>query len=420
MKKFYIYVIVLLVVNNAVAQWEPMISGTTNNLHSVYFTDVNTGYAVGDSGIILKTTNGGIGWIQQNSGITDNLYSVFFTSLNTGYAVGGSVQQFGFILKTINGGANWSLVHTSDTIIGGIECAFNSVYFTDINTGYVVGGYSDAFGLHPLICKTTDGGINWTSQSSGLEIILNSVHFPVADTGYAVGGDWGTTLNCSLKTNDGGASWELLPIECQNLTSVFFTTKETGFVTGEGSQGDGGVAKTTDGGANWFWLYISWNLHAQYSIYFTDANTGYSVGSGIWKTTDGGSSWSQQFVNGGNYGINRSVYFPVSDTGYIVGWNGAILKTTNGGGYVGVNDHHQTLTTLNIYPNPASDKITIETSEISQKSYLSVYNLNGQEIIKQNISETKTTIDISNLNAGLCIVKVVDAWGVRVGKIIKE
>jgi len=37
-------------------------SGTTNTLRSVYFPmDAQTGYAVGDSGIILKTTDGGVG-----------------------------------------------------------------------------------------------------------------------------------------------------------------------------------------------------------------------------------------------------------------------------------------------------------------------------------------------------------------------
>jgi hypothetical protein len=36
------------------------------------------------------------------------------------------------------------------------------------------------------------------------------------------------------------------------------------------------------------------------------------------------------------------------------------------------------------------------------------------------ISEPKTVIDISTLNAGLYIVKVMDEQGVRIGKIIKE
>lgn len=51
--------VVLFFVNGATGQWVIQNSGTKKNLNSVFFTDVNTGYAVGDSGIILKTTNGG-------------------------------------------------------------------------------------------------------------------------------------------------------------------------------------------------------------------------------------------------------------------------------------------------------------------------------------------------------------------------
>ncbi|MBK7447377.1 MAG: hypothetical protein IPJ45_15440 [Ignavibacteria bacterium] len=42
------------------------------------------GWCLGDRGIILKTTNGGINWIQQPSGFNIDLKSVFFPSANTG------------------------------------------------------------------------------------------------------------------------------------------------------------------------------------------------------------------------------------------------------------------------------------------------------------------------------------------------
>ena len=35
-------------------------------LYSVYFTDQNTGYVVGDNGDILKSTDGGTTWTTQN------------------------------------------------------------------------------------------------------------------------------------------------------------------------------------------------------------------------------------------------------------------------------------------------------------------------------------------------------------------
>ena len=55
---------------------------------------------MGDYGTILKTTNGGENWGAQISGCSNNLYSVYFTDNQTGWAVGG----YGTILKTTNGG----------------------------------------------------------------------------------------------------------------------------------------------------------------------------------------------------------------------------------------------------------------------------------------------------------------------------
>ncbi|MBP6978428.1 MAG: T9SS type A sorting domain-containing protein [Bacteroidales bacterium] len=59
MKKLIMLLIALVGMSSAMAQWVPQNSGTTNNLNSIYFTNGNTGYAVGDFGTILKTTNGG-------------------------------------------------------------------------------------------------------------------------------------------------------------------------------------------------------------------------------------------------------------------------------------------------------------------------------------------------------------------------
>jgi photosystem II stability/assembly factor-like uncharacterized protein len=103
MKKYYVLMAALLMVSGAMAQWFPQNSGTTNNLNSVYFTDANTGYAVGDSGTIIKTNDGGDNWGIQSSGTSADLYSVQFTDSLTGYAVGDS----SIILKTIDGGENW-------------------------------------------------------------------------------------------------------------------------------------------------------------------------------------------------------------------------------------------------------------------------------------------------------------------------
>ncbi len=67
------------------------------------------------------------------------------------------------------------------------------------------------------------------------------------------------------------------------------------------------------------------------SVYFPDANTGYTVGSSglIRKTINGGSSWTSLFS--GTTQTLCSVFFMDVNTGWVAGYNGTILKTTNGG-----------------------------------------------------------------------------------------
>jgi hypothetical protein len=75
---------------------------------------------------------------------------------------------------------------------------------------------------------------------------------------------------------------------------------------------------------------------------------------------------------------------------------------------------------ISLYPNPATDKITIETYAIPTQSQLSIMNLNGQELITRTITEPKTQINISNLPNGVYFVRVTNDRTVEVGKIVKR
>ena len=75
------------------------------NILCVSYTDTNTGTAVGQSGTILRTTDGGATWTVQLSGTMNALSDVLFTDANRGMAVGAN----GTILRTTNGGATWTI-----------------------------------------------------------------------------------------------------------------------------------------------------------------------------------------------------------------------------------------------------------------------------------------------------------------------
>jgi hypothetical protein len=75
---------------------------------------------------------------------------------------------------------------------------------------------------------------------------------------------------------------------------------------------------------------------------------------------------------------------------------------------------------VNVFPNPSSTLITIETAETTPKFQLSIFNLNGQEVISCQITESKTVIDISHLPQGLYFARLTSDSTVKVLKMIKE
>ena len=75
---------------------------------------------------------------------------------------------------------------------------------------------------------------------------------------------------------------------------------------------------------------------------------------------------------------------------------------------------------ISIYPNPAIDKITIETSATPAVSQLSMMNLNGEEVLTCSLIKPKTQIDISNLPSGVYFVRLTNDKSVEVGKFIKK
>jgi hypothetical protein len=58
--------------------WTTQTSGTTNTLLGVSFANASDGWAVGVSGTIVATTDGGNTWSAQTSGTTNTLRSVSF------------------------------------------------------------------------------------------------------------------------------------------------------------------------------------------------------------------------------------------------------------------------------------------------------------------------------------------------------
>ena len=110
--------------------WVNQSSGTTKWLLGSDFVSAYEGWAVGDGGTILHTSNTGISWQAQPSGTSLSLQSIDFINLTTGWIVGGEGGR-GIILKSTNGGVSWVVQDTTTVLL--------SVKFTSPSTGWGCG-----------------------------------------------------------------------------------------------------------------------------------------------------------------------------------------------------------------------------------------------------------------------------------------
>jgi len=61
---------------------------------------------------------------------------------------------------------------------------------------------------------------------------------------------------------------------------------------------------------------------------------------------------------------------------------------------------------IKIYPNPASDHITIETAQDLTNGLIAIYNIKGQKIIEKSIKRGNMDLDTHNLPIGIYIMKI--------------
>lgn len=81
-------------------------AGITDTLRAVCFVDENHGWAAGDRGTILCTSDGGSEWTPQDAGTQTALLAVYFLKADRDY-LGCAVGVSGTLLYTQNGGKNW-------------------------------------------------------------------------------------------------------------------------------------------------------------------------------------------------------------------------------------------------------------------------------------------------------------------------
>ena len=213
-------------------------------LASLYFLDDKHGWAVGEKGKIVATTNG-MDWEIQTSKVDNPLKGIYFVNKDVGFAVGANDT----ILSTNTGGRTWKVLQGG--IIGAVgddeATMYNAIQFLDESTGWVAGVHVvPQVSQNSVIQKTMDGGQNWVAQETGAEDVLEDIFFLDEKHGWAVGEN-----GLILHTSNGGDKWTVQASGTEEtLRSIRFADKYIGWAVG-GDVGKGVIVRTNNGGKNW-------------------------------------------------------------------------------------------------------------------------------------------------------------------------
>lgn len=101
----------------------------SGRINATSFAGDRLGWAVGSSGRIFTTTDGGRSWFPQRSNVQADLLDVKFINPSEGWAAGTD----GTLLRTVNGGRHWFAEPT------GISHSLTRLFIVDRNHGWAVG-----------------------------------------------------------------------------------------------------------------------------------------------------------------------------------------------------------------------------------------------------------------------------------------
>ncbi len=400
------------------------------------------------NGVFSTTVYSQSGWVQLNTGTNASLHTICIVDSQVGY-VGGSTA----FLKTTNGGSNWLIMQDSLP-------RSNPMTFVNRDTGFVLIGNN--------IFRTNNGGLNWV-QSSSLPNPLDEIVHANRDTLYVRGhGNSGPPYffpSIYLYKSIGGQSWNLYGSFIGFGGAISFPNGSEGWVSDDNS-----FFFTNNGGNNWtngaslpagyestflqivgsigiaisyknqnplrydlFKLYaFQWYLISDTSAscaaaYFVSDFKGYAVSliksyHNIFVTFNGGLNWYQQQVNLGPSDYLYKFFFINENTGYAIGSNGVIIKTTDGGGQpIGIEQINEqtpkTFSLLQNYPNPfnPSTNIKFDIPNIrngrDRSVQLTIYDVLGRVVAvlvneKLNHGAYSVDWDASNFASGVYFYKL--------------
>ena len=214
-------------------QWgNPLPQG--NSVRAMSFAG-SSGYAAGDFGTLLKTSDGGSTWTGLPVGTFQGLTVVQALDADTVFAAGGCVAR-----RSTDGGRTFTAVRFT-AVESSCRNQLRDLSFVSRDVGFLLLQDGSVF-------ETTDGGTQFTPRTAvpdtpaaGGGAFAAAIAFLDASTGYAA------SNGRLFQTLDGGVSWRLVASDGRGIRALWFANARRGFAVGNG----GLVLRTDDGGATW-------------------------------------------------------------------------------------------------------------------------------------------------------------------------
>ncbi len=384
MKKIIIILLVFfLSLNLAYSQsgWIVQSSGTYENLNGIFFPyniidNSTSGLAVGNAGVVLKTTNSGVNWSSISFPAGSNNLCVTFKNPQLGF-VG---NQNGKIYSTTNFGSNWTEINTGATY------EVNSMMFTPSGNYGWLGNY------YGNVMRTTNNGTNWTTMTT-----MNGYYakvFCLDDYRVWAVDNYGYVFR---STNSGTNFSSARPVTSA-LRGVCFVTSTIGYAVGD----SGKILKSTNGGSS-FTLLNSGVTHRLNSIAAIDPFNIWVAGyNGVMlKSTNGGNNWTSYSYTSNN--LSQIFFISGTSYGYCAGNFGTVLRTLEAPGSGGIGSGSNLIpipfntaytdgrTNLLYYSSELSSLIGFSSARITSIGF-NIGIVNSQPINGLNVRMQSTTL----------------------------
>ncbi len=181
--------------------------------------------------------------------------------------------------------------------------------------------------------KTNDFGQTWETANLPTDATVREIHFVSAEKG------WAATDNGEIwVTEDAGENWSLqLQDPAMPTLRDIHVLNDVGYAVGDAGYVENAMLRTTNGGSNWEAVTLPIRSgEAFYGMFYTKAINKDTVYAASWDNTffksyDQGVTWDTTHLPASPAGYYEGGYFVNDSTGFIVGPNGAIVKTTDFG-----------------------------------------------------------------------------------------